>query len=47
MVFLSYSAYGPNGFSENLWLVALEYTAVIGFAIWEIFIKTPKVRPAI
>lgn len=36
VVFLSYSAYGAEGYSENLWLVAIEYTVVIGFAIWEI-----------
>lgn len=36
MVMLSYSAYGKDGFDENLWLITLEYTIVIGFAIWEI-----------
>lgn len=36
VVMLSYSAYGFEGFSENLWLVALEYFIVIGFFIWEI-----------
>ena len=36
MVFLSYSAYGENGVDENLWLVALEYVTVIGYAGWEI-----------
>jgi hypothetical protein len=43
-VILSYSAYGVIEFSENLWFVALEYTVVIGFSVWEIFqIKTePK-----
>ena len=35
VVMLSYSAYGLEGFSENLWLVALEYIIVIGFFIWE------------
>jgi hypothetical protein len=34
---LSYSAYGLHNFSENLWLVALEYTIIIGYAVWEIF----------
>lgn len=38
-VMLSYSAYGPNGFNENLWLVGLEYIIVIGFFIWEVFWK--------
>lgn len=41
MVFLSYSAYGESGFSENLWMVALEYSMVIGFAVWEIF-RSPQ-----
>jgi len=39
MVFLSYSAYGAEGYSENLWLVALEYAVVIGYAVWEIRIR--------
>lgn len=37
MVMLSYSAYGKDGFDENLWLVGLEYSVVIGVAVWEIF----------
>lgn len=36
-IMLSYSAYGPNGFQENLILVSLEYLLVIGYFIWEIF----------
>lgn len=36
---LSYSAYGVEGFSENLWLVALEYSLVIGYFLWEVFLK--------
>jgi len=39
VVVLSYSAYGPDGFDENLWLVALEYILVIGFAMWELIGK--------
>lgn len=35
IVFLSYSAYGKHGFSENLWLVTLEYIIIIGMAAWE------------
>jgi alpha-1,6-mannosyltransferase len=35
LVMLSYSAYGAQGFSENLWLVAVEYLIVIGVAILE------------
>ncbi|MBX2828761.1 MAG: DUF2029 domain-containing protein [Flavobacteriaceae bacterium] len=45
MVMLSYSAYGPDGFSENLWLVAVEYLIVIGFLCWEMFRKTEKGKP--
>ena len=36
VVIVSYSAYGADGFKENLWLVAVEYLVVIGYAIWEI-----------
>lgn len=36
MVFLSYTAYGKQGFNENLELVALEYITVIALASWEI-----------
>ncbi len=39
MVVVSYSAYGAEGFSEKLWLVALEYIVVIGFFIWEFKFK--------
>tara|TARA_B100001146_G_C16144927_1_gene418488 strand:- start:439 stop:1311 length:873 start_codon:yes stop_codon:yes gene_type:complete len=39
MVMLSYSAYGKDGFDENLWLVALEYIMVIGIAVWEILLS--------
>lgn len=36
LVMLSYSAYGKDGFSENLWWVATEYILVIGYFIWEL-----------
>lgn len=36
MVMVSYSAYGNAEFQENLWLIAIEYTIVIGLAIWEL-----------
>jgi hypothetical protein len=39
VVIFSYSAYGINGFSENLWLVSFEYLTVIGYFIWEVFYK--------
>ncbi len=43
LVMLSYSAYGIEGFSENLWLIAIEYLVVIGFAIWEFLPRKNKV----
>ncbi|MCG2430734.1 mannosyltransferase [Aequorivita xiaoshiensis] len=43
VVVLSYSAYGKEGFDENLWLVALEYFIVIGIAAWE-FTRCKKYR---
>ncbi len=42
VVMLSYSAYGKVGFDEKLWLVALEYLVVIGFAVWEIFYRSKR-----
>ena len=36
LVVLSYWAYSNPAFQENFWLIALEYIAVIGFAIWEL-----------
>lgn len=37
VVMLSYSAYGTDGFSENLWLVALEYLIAAGYGGFEIW----------
>ncbi len=37
VVFFSYSAYGANGFQENLWLVGLEYCLVTGYFVWELY----------
>ena len=42
VVMLSYSAYGDDGFSENLGWVALEYSIVIAYFIWEFSIKKPQ-----
>ncbi len=42
VVMLSYSAYGADGFKENLWLVAVEYIVVIAFAITEIVSQSGK-----
>ena len=36
VVILSYSAYGIDGFSENLWLVTLEYIIVFVYFVWEL-----------
>lgn len=36
LVMISYSAYTAEGFSENLWLVAIEYIVGIVFVTWEI-----------
>jgi len=33
---LSYTAYGPSGFAENLYAVALEYLVVLFYLIWEL-----------
>lgn len=45
MIVMSYSAYGPGGFQEKLWLVALEYTVVLGVFVWEVVVK--KRNPAL
>lgn len=37
VVILSYVAYGNDAFSENLWLVTLEYFIIFSFFIWELF----------
>ncbi len=42
LVFLTYSAYGSEGFKENLWLVAVEYVLVIGYFVWELFQRPSK-----
>lgn len=44
MVVLSYSAYSNENFSENLWLVAIEYLVVILWFIWEV-LRSKKRRP--
>lgn len=41
-IVLSYAAYGPDGFKENLGLVAIEYLLVVGVFLWEIFRKEEK-----
>lgn len=39
LVFFSYAAYGNKDFSENYWLIALEYFIAIGYFIYELFQK--------
>jgi len=45
LVMLSYSAYVADGFSENLWLVALEYLGVLGYFVWELFFRKKTTNP--
>jgi hypothetical protein len=40
LVALSYSHYEDGFFQENYWLIALEYSALYGFILWEVF--SPK-----
>ena len=39
MIVLSYYAYSNTDYSENLWIVGLEYMVVYSIFIWEVFIK--------
>ena len=36
LIFFTYLGYSANGFSENLWITAVEYISVISFAVFEI-----------
>lgn len=51
VIILSYNAYAHENFEENLFLVALEYTIVISFLLYELFYKnapltsTPNLTP--
>jgi len=43
VIILSYLVYANNINTENLWIIALEYSIVYAVFIWEVFIKThPK-----
>lgn len=47
MVMLSYSAYTPPVFGEELWLIAIEYLVVLGVFLYEVFwIKNDRLQPA-
>jgi len=39
LIFFTYAGYTLNGFSENLYLTALEYIAVIGYLVYELIWK--------
>jgi alpha-1,6-mannosyltransferase len=36
LIFLTYAGYSIDSFKENLWLIAFEYLAVIGYSIFEL-----------
>lgn len=36
LILLTYASYATVPYAENLWLVALEYLVVVGFAVWEL-----------
>lgn len=42
LIILSYYAYSQLDFKENLWLLAIEYCALVGFAIYETFVLRNK-----
>ncbi|SHG75974.1 hypothetical protein SAMN05444483_1287 [Salegentibacter echinorum] len=42
LVFFSYEAYGNKDFSENYWLIAIEYLIVFGYFLYELFQKKTK-----
>ena len=39
VIFLTYAGYDIGGFAENLWLTAIEYTAVLGYLAYELVWK--------
>uniref|UniRef100_UPI00404B7C26 hypothetical protein n=1 Tax=Fulvivirga sp. TaxID=1931237 RepID=UPI00404B7C26 len=39
LIFFTYAGYTANGFQEQLWITVVEYVAVIGFMVYEIFGK--------
>lgn len=46
VIILSYLAYGNLNETENLWIIALEYTIVYSVFIWEVFIKKATIKAA-
>ncbi len=39
LIFLTYSGYAPDSFHEIIWLTAIEYCIVIGYLIYELWIR--------
>ena len=46
LVVLSYSAYQTLPYSENLWLVAIEYVGLAAWMVWELWFKKDLKAPA-
>ncbi|MFM9837612.1 MAG: glycosyltransferase 87 family protein [Cyclobacteriaceae bacterium] len=42
LIFLTYSGYTVNGFSENLWITTIEYVVVIGYLAYELIWEKKK-----
>jgi alpha-1,6-mannosyltransferase len=42
LIFLTYIGYTANGFTENLWITAIEYVVVIGYLAYELIWKKEK-----
>ncbi len=42
LILLTYAGYSVDGFSENHWLIALEYASVIGYLAYELVWKSEK-----
>jgi alpha-1,6-mannosyltransferase len=42
LIFLTYIGYTYNGFSENLWITAMEYVVVIGYLAYELIWEKKK-----
>jgi alpha-1,6-mannosyltransferase len=42
LIFLTYSGYTANGFSENLWITTIEYVIVFGYLAYEMIWKSEK-----
>jgi hypothetical protein len=36
LVFLSYATYQTDAYQENYWLVAIEYTVILGLLLFEL-----------